>query len=114
MRRTEGSGALAAGSKISYSARISLNCNHFVAEVTDSTRDHNRLAICRARIPVSFLLGAGVLRMSDREKGEKENTLSEILRLVWEQTEAMKGPHSVKAIEERAKRIDDLVRRMVN
>lgn len=37
---------------------------------------------------------------------------SEILRLVWDQSQAMRRPlASVEAVERRAKRIDELVRR---
>lgn len=47
--------------------------------------------------------------------GQREQTLSEILRLVWEQTEAMKTPvTSVQAVEKRAARIDKLVRRIAD
>ena len=42
-----------------------------------------------------------------------EKTFSEILRLVWEQTQAMKEPlTSVKEVERRAKRIDELAKRI--
>jgi hypothetical protein len=44
---------------------------------------------------------------------EREKILSEILRLISEQTNAIKGPlASVQAVEERAKRIDELVERI--
>lgn len=49
--------------------------------------------------------------MSESEKRHRDKTLSEILRLAWEQTEALKGPlNSVEAVEERAKRINELVK----